>query len=322
MKLFLKRSGLFLLTVAVLLSALEFSLRMIPNHYSYKSNFLSNNASEIEILVLGHCHGLYGINPDYLTQKGFNAAHAAQSLKYDYFIFNKYKDELKNLKVLILPITYPSLFYQLEDSPESERIKYYSIYYDSDYHKDIKYNFELYKKRPFTIIETFYNYFRGKSNMTISDSGFGLVTKATTECCPRTGPVLAERHTNLDLKTLEENTEILNNLATECERRGIKVILLTTPALKYYRDKLDKKQLSLMTKTINETLKLHPNVEYYNFIDDPRFKCDNPLFGSEDFKNADILNAHGAEKFTKIIDNLINKPNSVDDNKESKEWRP
>jgi hypothetical protein len=55
-----------------------------------------------------------------------------------------------------------------------------------------------------------------------------------------------------------------------------------------------------MNKEISNVVKLHPNVEYFSFMQDKRFK-------KEDFKDADHLNGLGAKKLTVIIDQMINK---------------
>ena len=83
----------------------EFLLRNIPNDYTYKRNYLDNNAKEIEVLYLGNSHILYGINPVFSKYKSFNCAHGSQSLNYDFAILNKYKKQWKKLKLIVVPVT-------------------------------------------------------------------------------------------------------------------------------------------------------------------------------------------------------------------------
>ncbi|HRB69044.1 MAG TPA: hypothetical protein PLC92_02955, partial [Chitinophagales bacterium] len=78
--------------------SLELLLRDIPNDYSFKKNYLNTNSNNIEVLFLGSSHIYYGINPEYISQKSFNAAHISQSLNFDLAILEKYKDRWTNLK--------------------------------------------------------------------------------------------------------------------------------------------------------------------------------------------------------------------------------
>jgi hypothetical protein len=93
----------------------EVAFRAIPNDYKLKRHYLDKNALQIETLILGSSHALYGINPEYFTTKTFNGSNISQSINYDYQIIKKYEKDLKNLKTLILPLSYFTLFRKLED---------------------------------------------------------------------------------------------------------------------------------------------------------------------------------------------------------------
>src|SRR5438128_2739032 len=107
----------------------EVLLRNIPNVYSYKNYYLDVNAKNIEVLILGGSTAYYNINPDYLKEKSFNAAYHAQSLNFDYEILRKFDAKLTNLKWIILPLSYPSLFFRLENWREPRKVHNYIIYY-------------------------------------------------------------------------------------------------------------------------------------------------------------------------------------------------
>ena len=107
----------------------EVVLRNIPNDYIYKKKYLDVYSNEIETLVLGSSHSFYGVNPAFFFKNTFNASHISQSFDYDLEILEKYDGYLGELKTVVIPISYFSLFHKLESGSESWRIKNYIIYY-------------------------------------------------------------------------------------------------------------------------------------------------------------------------------------------------
>ena len=58
----------------------------------------------------------------------FNASNVSQTYIYDLEILKKYEYNWANLKVIVLPVSYFSLFMKLEASKEYWRVKDYVIY--------------------------------------------------------------------------------------------------------------------------------------------------------------------------------------------------
>ena len=137
MKKFIIKLILVITPFIIIAISMEYFLRQIPNDYMYKRNYLSEYSNEIETLIIGGSHSFYGINPDYFTTKTFNAGYVSQPLNFDFKILEKYQNDFKNLKTIIIPMSYPSLWTKLDGAVESWRIKNYVIY-----HK-INYNFSL-----------------------------------------------------------------------------------------------------------------------------------------------------------------------------------
>lgn len=277
----------------------EYIVRKIPNDYSYKNEYLNINSENIEMLVLGSSHSFYGIAPAYFSKRAFNAAHVSQTLNYDYCIFNKYRNDLSNLKTVILPISYFTLFSQLENDVEYWRVKNYSIYYGCRYHFDFKNNFEIAGEKPRSVFKQALKYFQGTNNITVSELGFGLgFSNVKQSDLLSTGKAAAKRHTKADFGILDTNLDILSKLIYESSLDGIRVILFTPPARKSYISNLNKHQLSIMRSNIADTIRGKTNVEYYDFMDDSRFIDD-------DFQDADHLNGTGAKKLTQLLDRII-----------------
>lgn len=279
----------------------EYVVRQIANDYSYKKNYLDIHSKNIEILILGSSHSFYGINPVYFSRSAFNAAHVSQTLNYDYFIFDKYKKTFNELNTLLIPISYFTLFSRLEDDLEDWRIKNYSIYYGCNYHHSLKYNLEFIAQRPIPLIKQALSYFKGANNITVSELGYGLkYSNIKQSDLIATGKAAAKRHTTNNLDLLAENLKILNKFIDESISAGIQVILFTPPAADSYISNLNEQQLALMKSSIAEIMQGKYDIEYYDFMNDPRFIND-------DFRDADHLNGTGAEKLTKLLDDIISR---------------
>jgi len=293
---FIKRTLLFFSIIIVILVFIEIAIRLIPNDYSYKNDFLGNNGLEIQILSIGSSHGLYAIDPAYFHYKGFNASHVSQSLNYDHIIWEKFKESLKNLNTLIIPISYFSLFSKLEDGIEAWRQKNYAIYYGTKADK-IRYYFEIPNQTPFAIIRMLLKTLIGKTNLTISE--YGASNKySKQQDLVSSGLNAARRHTKDVFKRLNENVAFLSSILSYCEDNGIRVLLVTTPTTDYYWKNLDENQLQTMQSTISSMVSNYSNVRYFNFLKDERFEY-------SDFRDADHLNPTGAEKFSKLLDKII-----------------
>lgn len=296
---FFKKLFLFLLPLLIFAGGSEYLVRRIPNDYLFKNDYLTRHAQTIELLVLGSSHSYFDVNPVFFSCPAFNAAHVSQSLKYDYFIFEKFKKNFSRLKVVLLPISYFSLFYSLEDSVEGWRAKNYAVYYGCRYHPGLYLRPLIAGLKPLTIWERVEKYFKAQPLKTVSDLGFGL---AFTHVVPLdlkiTGEEAALRHTMKSLALLDENLGILEKLLKECRDMDVRVVLFTPPAASFYVNALDAHQLDVMEKIISTLERQYSNIRYYNFYGDSRFCVEN-------FRDGDHLNGDGAEKFTRVLDQLI-----------------
>lgn len=303
MKRFLIRTVLlFIVPVFLGLATCEYFLRKIPNDYRYKNEWLTKNCDDVEIIVLGSSHTYRGVNPIYFSHRAFNAAHSAQGIKYDYFIFNKFINKMDSLKVVILPLSYFSMVStQPGEGWDDWRIKYYNIYYGCNYNKKIKYCFEIFPKIK---VKTVFRSILGKENHLYIDSlGFApkdnyLLKKEDSEWMID-GLRVANIHTRYaDSALVLENERQLIEIIQTCRKRKISVILLTTPTYKTYRDNLKTEQLEIMFKYGHLFESKFDNVHYINLLD-------SDCFVQEDFQNSDHLNAFGAEKLTTLLDHYI-----------------
>ncbi|NJC88532.1 MAG: hypothetical protein FIB02_08375 [Desulfuromonas sp.] len=300
MRKFILKITLILIPIFVFFSLLEILTRAIPNDYSYKNEYLNNNAKDLQVLALGSSHCFFGVNPEYFSMNSFNASHISQSIDFDYFIFNKYKDKLTNLKYVLLPISYFTMPSRLEDGIEHWRVKNYNIYYGARCDFLSKDNYEIfnneYEKLIFMTLEYI---FAGKDNKTCSKLGFGLdYSQGQQQDLDKSGKGAAKRHAKTSDNNVAHNHDLLKKFITLCRDKNIKVILFTPPAWHTYRCELDSRQLDIMKKTCVSLSNEFSNVLYHDYMEDSRFSAD-------DFYDADHLNGKGAKKLTSILDDAI-----------------
>ena len=294
---------------------MEISLRAIPNDYKQKRSYMDSHSDEIEVLVLGSSHSLYGINPKYFSQKTYNMAYVSQSLDLDYKILEKYQDRFKNLKTIIVDISYFSLYATLETGPESWRAKNYNIYYDIPTSKATN-NFEVLTNKldiNYSRMKSYYTK-KIKNDKAFIDSTFtakmyngwiSLKPAKNTDDLEETGVVAAERHTyditeRSKVETHNEQTNVLGKIVNWSKQKNVKVVFVTTPTYKTYYNRINAAQWDNTYKVIEDICRKNSNCQYINLL-----KNEEDLFTEKDFSDADHLSETGAEKMSKLINQFL-----------------
>lgn len=299
MKRFLKHTTIFAILVLLTLLAGECLISSQPNPHKLKHHFMAELSSNVECVILGSSHTFYGIRPELLSQNAFNLANISQNFEYDNILLRKYADRCDKLKAIILPISYFSFFDKdFEHSDEDWRITSYKKYMDINLYPDYsKYNFEfsnlpIYSGKLKCAL-------KGQMPIECDSLGFGLgydISHRSHTWKEEVGTAI-DRHTAPDMSMLEYNIKHLRLILDFCEKRAIKVILITTPTYHSYYNGLNSGQLNKMyevTKMIADEYQL----PYIDYLRDNRFTDD-------DFHDGDHLSTSGAAKFTQILNNDI-----------------
>jgi hypothetical protein len=301
MKKFIIRTLLFLAPILIIGIVLEVSIRNIPNDYKYKKEYLDANAGQIETLILGSSETFRGVNPDYFSTNAFNAANNAQSLEYDYKILNMYKDSLKNLKTLIIPISYPTYYFNLKSSKGSRRIKYYNIYFGMTSSFDLtEYSEVLSNKIKYSYQNFVTYYINGNTLINCSTLGWTNQQKGGTLNLIDTGLKAARNHSfNINSTTTRQyfgkNLNYLESIIQWAAANDVEVILFTPPAYKSYTEALNPEQIRITIETSEDMASKYDNCVYLNKMTDPNFDI-------EDFYDANHLSGIGAQKLTLLLD--------------------
>ncbi|MCG9970447.1 hypothetical protein [Christiangramia crocea] len=295
-KLFLSKVIKILLPILLLMGVLEVALRRIPNDYSIKYSHLNNNAGKLKTLVLGSSHFYRGVDPSKLPQPAYNAAMFSQSIDYDYKVLVKFEDELDNLENIILPISYFSLFTNLETGIEFWREKDYNIYYElGEFH-----SLELSKRNGFQNLIRVYNYYlKGESYVQVNELGWGKKSGVASRYeLIESGVQAAERHTANNFDLLSDQLNYLKKIIDMAEKNQWKLYLITPPGYTTYTSRLSDRQLN---KTLEISKKFDDKfgfVYYKNFL-----KAD--FLNASDYFDADHLNENGAEKFSNAVNSFL-----------------
>lgn len=296
MKRFLLLSSLVVIAVVSTLLLGEWCVRQVPNAYRYKHQWMLQHADEVDMLFLGSSHIYAAVDPACVNVPSFNLANSSQNFKYDYYLLQNYASRYKQLKTVVLPISYFSFFDAgYEESKEWWYAINYKIYMDCPYHSDFsKYNMELF--HPSVYVGKLKSYLLNQNRILCDSLGRG--TQYTLDTKEREWETISTIntvaiHTAKDWSHISSNMEDLKKIISFCKSRSISLVLLTTPTWHAYYDRLDNKQLEKMYNLILE-IQATDDLPYYDYLKDPRFVAD-------DFYNSDHLSDKGAKKFTDIL---------------------
>jgi hypothetical protein len=291
---------LFLLPLLLVVPLLEFSLRRIPNDYRFKKEYLDRHAGEIEVLVLGNSHTYYGVDPQYYEGSCFNAAIYSQTLGYDYEILKLYADRLEKLRVVVVSISYHSLYSLLETGPSKFRVTDYTLYYGMDVANSLKDHFELLGKQFSVNVKELVSYYiRKKKPLSCDELGWGTIhSSADRQDLDLSGATAAKRHRayveHAAEGNLQENLACLQDMIGLCGEMGAGLLLVTTPSFKSYYSRLDPVTMKQTEHMLNDLMAPHPLCRYVNLLEDPGFRA-------SDFYDADHVNEVGARKLSLLL---------------------
>jgi hypothetical protein len=300
---------LLLLPFLVLYPLLEYKLSHIPNLYNKKREFLESQLNEIEILSTGSSHG-DAINPDYIRRKTFTLNNAAQDLYYDVQLVNKYLDKMPKLKLVILPISYFSLEYQMDRTKTWTLAPFYYHFWGiPPQHWDSFINPRYFSLTAAYGWEKVLHYIENGFTDTdweiMKTTGWWLQGNEELEDTPHESQMglysIQRQHIEImHAEMIPANMKLLENIMAACQSRNIKVALVTTPVHHSYSDFMDRVKYQTMRDNLNYLVNRY-QVVYRNYLNDPRFI-------DADFYSRDHVNTKGSIKFSKIIDEEIIEP--------------
>ena len=216
----------------------------------------------------------------------------------DFEILNAYQSKLKNLKTVIITISYFSLFETLETDVEKWRIKNYVMYYGFGNQTDINNKFEvLNSDLKSNLKKTIKHYILDESFLTSSNLGWGTNFNSKNKKVLN-GAFTAKKHTAKNHDLYHENVKSIQKIIALCRKKNINIVFITTPTHSSYYENLKVTQLEKTTKTISELVKNNSNCMYLNYLKSEKFT-------NEDFYDSDHLNEIGSKKLSLFLNKLL-----------------
>lgn len=303
MKKFLRKLLLISLPLIGFLGVLELSVRNIPNDYTLKHWNLIRSGDKIEVLTLGNSHLMYGVNPDLITLKAFNASLPAQTIKIDYHVLKEHAKNLKGLKYIIIPIDYYSFYAQIDDGNNYQRKFRYNQFMNVDLISPLEYlhidkwiiTLEKGIRSSLELAKDYY--IHGKDQITCEKNGyFEALGQIDLE---KSGYIHARRHNEyFKFQNWKNNHHFLEKIIHIAKENKWCIIMITPPALPAYTKHLKIKRIKNIQKQgINYTNK-YDNILYVDLLEDKYFLV-------EDFFDDSHLGLKGANKLSSLIDKII-----------------
>lgn len=295
-----------LIAISILLgflAYLEISFRNIPSKVDYKYHFIEQHAQDIEILCVGSSMEQNGIRPDLFHRPAFNAAAASQPPEIDHAIITHFWDKFDSLKVLILPLSYFSLFHK----EHFDGVPYYYYIHFTDLNLS---NTEIYDRLSITSFKfkNVYQSVTSKSrprtfgDLNIDSLGWEYIASSFNKFSPRdkdhNAVSFAADLSNKCCTDTTLNAARYREIISLCHQRGIHVILLSVPKTTHFYKFASEQQVDIVQQQGIMFQEQYPNVTYVDLFHDIRFTDD-------DYYNANHLNTRGAEKLTLILDSII-----------------
>lgn len=296
---------MFVLAISTITTAVNYVYVKRGGLDLYGTNKFASISDTVQICNFGSSHGMYGFNYEDLESDFdcFNFAMSAQSLSYDYRLFQHYGDHIVEGTVVFIPVSYFSLFGIDETNKDgflSKNKRYYFIL-PSPLIKEYDYKTELYARYfPALTANT------GILIMTLLGKSVDINAVndayAGADAIAKFNWHIGNRAIYYDDagNRIENQEEIgaLYALIEGCREKGAVPILVTTPHLHEYTDIVKEKApdfydqfYSIIDRVVRDT-----GAEYYDYAFDERFVNEYSWF-----KDTDHLNQEGARNFTNIV---------------------
>ena len=299
---FLKKYSPFFVLLLLVWLLLELFYRNVPNNYSYKYKNVVKSKDNIELLLLGNSHVLYGLNPNYFEQKTFNLSNISQTLYFDKLLFDSYHSQFTNLKTVVISVEYTSLF-QVDDSGEDIWRKYYYHHFmDLDVPTVSNLSSKTYSASLINSFQTsvrhINTYFTNGTILDVDSTGFGYnYDKKDRILISSVANSIINKHEN-QVDDISENVKKIEDIIQICKQKKYNVVLLSMPVSKDYSSGINQSKKQLVFKTLKSLANKNDHVFYLNLFEDNRFS-------NNDFYDADHLHSDGAVKCSKIVSEFV-----------------
>ncbi len=262
----------------------------------------------IAVCNFGSSHGLNGFNYSDLEQQGiscFNFAMTSQFISYDLRLLEQYGDRLAEGAIVLIPVSYFSLFGLPEteyEEFEGKNRRYYRVL-DPARIKSYEPMMDLYVNHFPSLVaaSNLVPVLLGKS--TPADTRWAICTEPSKAAV--SAEAAAQRHI-VENKYDGEGHRIINeeevgaliSMIEYCKELHTQPVPLTTPYLREYSDAVRDRDEDFFTDfmEIMNRVREETDCRYLDYSGDERFAGEYELF-----TDADHLNREGARIFTDLL---------------------
>lgn len=292
-----------LITLSVLFILLFFyNIAFLKLNPSYEQDTVkfNNVPMNIEIANAGNSHGLYAFRYDETNTSCtcFNFAMTSQSLSYDYRIIQQYEQNIKNAKILFIPISYSSFSYN-----ETSEVDFMSK--NERYYRFLKPQYiKSFSLEQYILLKTFPVLYASPSDLATALSPVNTDISMSTNIIHDFSSNAFEAYTRHYTAHLNNNGQLNNNpdeiialynIIRLCQKENIRPILITTPFRHEYNELFNNEFYNNFYSTINKVI-VDTGCEYYDYSHDSTFTNNDNYFS-----DADHLSEKGGEYFTQKI---------------------
>lgn len=262
------------------------------NNYSYKYNYVKNNAG-IKTLLIGHSHFENGLNPYLLGDSVFDFAISARGrwFGWEVGLAEALYPTMPNLRTVICPLHYghpytsPHYRKPMEDYTE-ECMYYYTRYMHVPYDR-VPQKYKFYSSLYFNKMGL--KYWEDEEH--IDSLGFYPFEGKMDDW---EGQQNVEDYSyyvgDIADSCYEEYVHNFIKLAKICNENGIRLIVVTTPHSDAFI-KNTRPEIIAKMEAIVDSVRIHYPIEYRNYMMDEEFRADSIYY------NASHLNSIGADMF-------------------------
>lgn len=307
MKQFLITLSKFSALLLVMLVAIEVGLLYRPNIYSYKRQYVEDHQKDIKVLLLGSSHIEEGVNPALLGEGAFNLAISARLNEYDAALAEKYVPGMENLEAVVMHMDYSTfLFGRLKHNEHEVNTGAFSLMgtchcmhtkYMGMHLKPFWYWSEVLNSK-LNYMSRFWNKAEvlqecdslGYCGLDVNERLMDWENRNLADDFDPTVPINQEAYDKL--------WNVYGTLARVTQERGARLILVHTPVYKTYQDAISPVALKDIQEFAEKLQQKYPNVEYHNFLYAEGFL-------PEDFNDSSHLTSTGADKFARLLHDVI-----------------
>lgn len=301
--------ALVALPLILILAYSEYRLSFLNTIYYTKRVALEHQIDKVEVLVTGSSNTVYGVAPEAFSQKGFNLAFLGNGMSFDAELVRKFLPRMPQLKSVVLTVNYFTLGLDYATFSQSWRQFFLRQNFNIPINptNNVLYDFEFWvNPRNFSKIALYGDQARdnvGKNHSSpvdiiTSPSGwFDAGDISGDEQTQKLGKAAAEAHNStVEVRNFSSNLRYWESLIPLLQKNNIASVIVLLPTDVSYYSHLDKAKFDLMKQELNK-FAYRQHIKFIDYTGDPRFSL-------SDFTMVmpDHMNAHGALKFSKILD--------------------